>query len=199
MSKSPVIARAGTVTWTVLVLAVALTLWTNFGDNRARLLDFLFLPAAMGEGEIWRVWTPAFLHFSLWGSPVFHILFNGLWWFLFAGLVESTFGRLALVLFFLVSAAVSNLAAWAAYGPLFGGLSGVVYALTGFVWLWGFKRRDYRLAMPHTLMAFFVAFMLAGWLGLVGGMADYAHIAGLGAGLLFAAVMMVGQYIIDKK
>ena len=199
MRKSPVIARAGIVTWTVLALAVALTLWTDFGAQRARLIDFLFLRDAIAQGEIWRIWTPAFLHFSMWGSPIFHILFNGMWWLVFAGLIESRLGRVHLLLFFLFTAALSNLAAWLAYGPLFGGLSGVVYALVGYVWLLGFRSPLYRHAISHGLMIAFVIFMLAGWVGLLDGMADYAHIAGLATGLLWGAAVLGWQHLNDKN
>lgn len=184
--KSPVIARAGIVTWTILAACIALTLWTEFGENRARLLPWLYFWPAIGEGEVWRIWTPAFLHFSAFGSPIFHILFNGLWWIVLGGLVEATRGRLYLTVFFLVSAGLSNFAAYLAYGPLFGGLSGVAYALAGYVWLAGFRRRDYRAAMPHQLMIFFAGFMLLGWTGLLGHTADWAHAGGLLVGMLLA-------------
>lgn len=189
--KSPVIARAGVVTWTVLALSIVLTLWTDFGDNRARLVDWLFYWPSIQEGEVWRIWTPAFLHFSAFGSPIFHILFNGLWWLLLGGLLESTRGSWRLALFFLITAALANIAAYWAYGPLFGGLSGVVYALAAYVWLAGFRRRDYRAAMPHQLMAFFVGFMVLGWTGWLGNMADFAHLGGLLAGLALAAPVVV--------
>lgn len=186
MSRSPVIARAGIVTWTVLALCLLLTLWTDFGDNRIRLITWLFHPEPIAQGEIWRIWTPAFLHFSAFGSPVFHILFNGLWWLVLGGLLESTRGRFYLACFFLISAALSNLAAYWAYGPLFGGLSGVAYALAGYIWLAGFRLPAYRRAVPHSLMAFFVIFMLLGWTGWLGNMANFAHLGGLLAGLALA-------------
>lgn len=191
--KNPVLARAELVTWTVLSLCLILTLWTAFGANRERLIPWLYFWPAIGEGEIWRIWTPAFLHFSAFGSPIFHILFNGLWWIVLGGLLESTRGRLRLAALFLISAALSNAAAYMAYGPLFGGLSGVVYALAGYIWLWGFRRRDYRLAMPHQLMAFFVGFMLLGWTGWLGNMADWAHASGLAVGLILAAFGMLWE------
>lgn len=189
--KSPVIARAGMVTRTVLTICIALTLWTDFGDNRARLLPWLYVWPAITDGDIWRIWTPAFLHFSAWGSPVFHILFNGMWWLMLGGLVESTRGGFRLALFFLISAGLSNVAAYSAYGPFFGGLSGVVYALAGYVWLGGFVRRDYRAAVPHALMAFFTGFMLLGWTGLLGNMADFAHLGGLLTGMALAVPLLL--------
>lgn len=190
MMKSPVLARAGVVTWSVLACCVALSLWTGFGAERERLLPWLFFWPALQSGEIWRIWTPAFLHFSVWGSPVFHLVFNGLWWLLFGGLIESTRGRGHLALFFALSAAFSNVVAWWAYGPLFGGLSGVVYALAGYVWLWGWRLAAYRAAMPHNLFAFFVIFMLLGWTGWLGPIANWAHGGGLAAGVVMAALEM---------
>lgn len=189
--KSPVIARAGIVTWSVLALCLAFTLWTNFGENRLRLITWLFDWPSIRSGELWRIWTPAFLHFSAWGSAIFHILFNGLWWLLLGGLIESTRGRGTLLRFFLLTAAFSNAVAWWAYGPLFGGLSGVVYALVGYVWLCGFRVPVWRAAMPHNLMAFFVIFMLLGWTGWLGNIANWAHAAGLFIGLLSAAADML--------
>lgn len=51
------------------------------------------------------------------------------------GQIEQRLGSGKLLILLLVGAALPNIAEFFASGPLFGGLSGVVYALLGYCWL----------------------------------------------------------------
>lgn len=83
----------------------------------------------ISQGEVWRLVTPAVLHYDL-----LHIFFNILWFMLLSHQIEFRIGALRYILFFIVTAAVSNTAQYLMSGPFFMGLSGVVCAMAAFIW-----------------------------------------------------------------
>ncbi|MBV1870081.1 MAG: rhomboid family intramembrane serine protease, partial [Gammaproteobacteria bacterium] len=95
------------------------------------LLSFPVAPETAGLVELLRFVSPAFLHFS-----VLHIVFNLLWWWQFGGTIETHQGWLRLALVLLMTALFSNLAQAYVTGPNFGGLSGVVYGLLGYLFVY---------------------------------------------------------------
>ncbi len=132
------------------------------------------------EGEVWRIFTPIFLHFG-----IIHLVFNMLWLRSLGTLIERNDGWVVFVPLVLASAAVGNLAQYYVSGPGFGGMSGVVYALFGFVWM----QSRYRPARAYA-MAPRSALWMMGWFvlcatGLVGSIANLGHAGGLVVGLLF--------------
>ncbi|OOF67714.1 rhomboid family intramembrane serine protease [Rodentibacter caecimuris] len=78
--------------------------------------------------EIWRYFTHSLVHLSLW-----HIVFNLSWWWSFGGLIEQRVGSCKLLLLYFLSALISGVCQNYASGPAFFGLSGVVYAVLGYV------------------------------------------------------------------
>ncbi len=94
----------------------------------------LRLPAAGGwdalfSGELWRWFTPVFLHFS-----VLHLAFNLAVITEFSRRVEARDGSKLFALVVLLIGVISNLGQFLYSGyPLFGGLSGVGYGLVGYV------------------------------------------------------------------
>lgn len=130
----------------------------------------------------WRLLGPVFIHFG-----VMHIVFNLLWWWILGSQLERTFGKLALGIIFLVSALASNIAQLVIHGPNFGGLSGVVYALFGFVWWIGFLRPQWGIGLPNNLIFFMLAWLVVGYLDILWvNMANEAHLFGLISGCLLA-------------
>jgi GlpG protein len=142
------------------------------------------LLVTIGDGEIWRLVTPDFLHFS-----VLHITFNLLMFWVLGGQVEHRRGWFSLLTLMLVVSIASNVAQLLDGGYLFGGLSGVVYGLFGFCWVW--SRYDARVFMPDALFRFALVWLIIGytplteWVGL-GRMANSAHLYGLLSGLVWA-------------
>ncbi len=134
----------------------------------------------------WRFFTPAILHFS-----VLHIVFNMLWLWYLGAMVEIKQGRLRMVMLFALTALVSNAAQYLQTGPLFGGMSGVVYGLVGYCWLWD-KRHPSIFKLPDALMGFMLVWLVLGYVGVmeslpgVGAMANTAHLVGLVTGTLLA-------------
>jgi len=153
-----------------------------FNPSQSVLSFFITLP--FDYGESWRFVTPAFLHFSL-----LHLTFNLLWWWQLAGIVEKEQGRLRLMVVFLCSAIASNLAQFYLVGPYFGGLSGVVYALVGYCWLFGLLNKNSKVNLPNAYFLFLLAWLALGFVNLLPvNVANYAHLIGLLSGLVLALI-----------
>ncbi|MBI5387230.1 MAG: rhomboid family intramembrane serine protease [Verrucomicrobia bacterium] len=136
------------------------------------------------SGQVWRLITPIFIHFG-----IAHILGNALWLLDLASMIEARRGTRTLAALVIVTAVVSNLAQYlASQSPTFGGMSGVVYALFGFIWMRSkFDPRSGLFLDSNTIMFAIVWFFLCmtGW---VGPIANTAHAAGLGVGLAWGFV-----------
>lgn len=141
---------------------------------------------AMARGELWRLITPAFLHFS-----GFHILFNGLWLWELGRRLEAVMGWQTYLLFVLVTALAANVAQQLLGSSLFGGMSGVVYALIGYIWMRQRYAPHPMLAVPPGLIGFMLVWLLLGLSGIIdhfipGSVANGAHLGGLLAGMAWA-------------
>jgi len=137
--------------------------------------------------QYWRAFTPVFLHFG-----IFHILFNGLWIWEFGRRIELRFGSGFLALTILAVGVASNSAQYLWQGPsLFGGLSGVLYALLGFLWIHN-RLRPHRLTtLPPGIIGFMLFWMVLCMSGAVnvfleGSVANAAHFGGLISGMALA-------------
>ncbi|ABQ13780.1 GlpG-like proten [Dichelobacter nodosus VCS1703A] len=185
MFHSPILKRAGVITWIVFALCFGFTLLIRAGYSPLTRW-FLFYPEAIKHGQIWRIITPAFLHFSMLGSVFVHLLFNTTIWLNLASAIESheRSSRLAGLFFF--SAISSNIIAYLSYSSAFGGLSGVVYALIGYIGMRGRFDVYYQTILPPSMIRVFIGFMLIGYTGLFGVMANNAHLSGFFAGVLYA-------------
>jgi GlpG protein len=139
------------------------------------------------SGQVWRLVTPVFLHFG-----VLHLLFNVLWLLDLGGMLETRQSSLRLAIKVGLLAAVSNLAQYffggpgfGVGGPAFGGMSGVVYGLFGYIWLRGKLDPRCGLFIDSNTAVFMVIWFFVCISGLVGPIANMAHGAGLGLGLLW--------------
>lgn len=130
----------------------------------------------------WRLLGPNFLHFS-----ATHIVFNLLWWWMLGGQIEQKFGTSALLLLFLLSSLAANIGQLLVTGPAFGGLSGVVYAVVGFVWWCGWLKPSWGLSLAKPVIGFLLLWLLLGYADVLWiNMANTAHTLGLVSGCLFA-------------
>ena len=134
--------------------------------------------------EAWRYFSHALMHFSL-----VHIIFNLFWWWYLGGAVEKRLGSGKLVVITLISALLSGFLQYKLTGPWFGGLSGVVYALIGYVWLRGERDPERPVWLPRGLVIFTVVLLVADWFGISAvDTAIGAHTGGLVIGLAMALV-----------
>ncbi|WP_136064453.1 rhomboid family intramembrane serine protease [Modicisalibacter radicis] len=141
------------------------------------------LADSLAGGQVWRLLSPAFLHFG-W----MHLIFNMLWLWYFGRQVESLHGSARLAWVVAISAVGSNLAQYATGTVLFGGMSGVDYALLGYVWLMSRRVPQSGFFVPTMLVVFMLGWMvftmtdLAAPVGF-GNVANEAHLGGLLLGL----------------
>jgi GlpG protein len=182
----------GPLTFALIVACVIIFVLMKFGREpmavKALLItnvqvdgDYLSWNARLPElrsGQIWRLFTPMLIHFN-----ILHILFNMLWLKDLGSMIEARQSTLTLALLALVTAAGSNLAQYFWAGPMFGGMSGVVYALLGYVWMRGKYDPASGLFVPPPTVTMMLIWFVAGWTGILGPIANMAHGAGLVLGM----------------
>ncbi len=136
------------------------------------------------QGQIWRLFSPAFIHFGF-----LHIIFNMMWLHRLGREFEGRLGTGWFVVFLLVTATISNLAQYGIslpplfqHGPTFGGMSGVVYGLAGHAWIRG--RQDPRsgIELDESTFTFLMIWFFLCFLPFMP-IANTAHTFGLLVGL----------------
>lgn len=184
----------------ILVICVAVYVLSLLGLFNPIAQHLLMQPLSIlaSNHEWWRLLGPAFIHFS-----ALHIIFNLLWWWMLGAKIETTLGKSMLFMVFFISAIVSNVAQAMFSQPvqghllLFGGLSGVVYAVMGFVWWLGWLKPQWGLALPKSIVGFMLVWLVLGFADILWvNMANAAHTAGLITGCLLAAILSIG---VDKS
>lgn len=182
------------ISLSLIVLSVSVYLIKKFvGDESISWLfvseqhEVLFKEVM--SGEIWRLWSPMFLHFNF-----FHILFNSMWIKDLGKIQETQMGAKVFILFVLVVGLLSNLTQYFLTGPGFGGLSGLVYGLLGYLWMYRHFHPDKEsFALPkHDV------YMMIGWFvlcmtGMLGPIANGAHGLGLTSGMLWGIFSPAGR------
>lgn len=157
---------------------------------------FLFIsenlpPAANFEeirhGQLWRLFTPALLHLY-W----FHLIVNVVLFWQVAGLLERTYGSLVLGGLLVALVLPSNLGQYLYAGPEFGGLSGVIFGLFAFIWIYGLVDKRASVYLPAPLAMFLMVLYAAGWIPQLGQFANMQHTGGLLSGILIG--LFTGLY-----
>jgi GlpG protein len=194
--KESFLAHAGIITLSVFILCWLVFLASTLGWARTMFSAMQFYPQfsldAFLEQPL-RLLGPAFFHFS-W----LHIVFNTMWWWQLGGSVEKTLGKGTLLNLLVLSAIVSNVGQYLVSGANFGGLSGVVYALVGFVWWFGYLAPERGLSLSKPLVGFLLFWLLLGFVDLLPvNVANTAHLLGLLSGC-FLAVYVVKVLGKDK-
>ncbi|CBL44713.1 Rhomboid-like protein [gamma proteobacterium HdN1] len=176
----------GVVTLSVLAICVVIFLEMQFGDPlgwRFLLHFFADFSAIVNSGEWWRWITP-----SLWHFQALHIAFNLLWWWELGGNVERHHGSVRLLILFVVFNVVSNFSQFWMSGPNFLGLSGVVYGLLGYLWIYAKLQPRYPEPMNPMIVRMMLIWLVVCMTGVLdglmgGGVANAAHVGGLVAGM----------------
>lgn len=164
--------------------------WLTFaGYTRLANLTFTNPLSDTLSGEFWRLITPIFLHFSL-----LHITFNAVFIWVFGHRIEILQGHSRLLWLVLFIGVGSNYAQYLmSPGAIFGGLSGVLYGLVGYLWGWRLLRPDEQFGIPTTIIYAIVALMVLTATGVftlvLGNVANTAHIVGLGLGVLMGLLL----------
>lgn len=183
--KKSFLAHAGIVTLVVFALCWLVFLASSLGWARPLFTLLQFYPLFSLDAfisEPWRIIGPAFFHFSL-----LHIVFNTMWWWQLGGSIEQSLGKGMLINLLLISAIFSNLGQFLVSGANFGGLSGVVYALVGFVWWYGHLAPEKGLSLSKPIIGFLLFWLVLGFVDLLPvNVANTAHLLGLISGCLLA-------------
>jgi len=135
------------------------------------------------HGEVWRLITPIFIHFG-----VLHLLFNMLWLMDLGAQVEYRQGTARLGWLVLVLALACNLGQFLVSGPNFGGMSGVVYGLIGYIWLRGTRDPASGLYLDKRNFFLAIAWFVYCYTGFAGPIGNTAHAVGLAVGLSWGFV-----------
>lgn len=176
-------AKAGPFTLFIMALCIGIFTLQQFGAAND-VFAMLHFPADISQQwQVWRWISHAVLHFS-----VMHIAFNLLWWWQLGGDIEQRLGSGKLLQLFVVSAAISGAGQYWVEGANFGGLSGVVYALVGYLWMLGYRAPHLGLSMPKPLIGFMLVWLVLGFVQPYMAIANTAHLAGLLSGIAIGLV-----------
>lgn len=180
-------AGFGAVTIFLIVASVLVSIYSDMGDAQTITIKNLMIEpdrgapflASVRAGEVWRLLTPMFIHFG-----VMHLLFNmsGVW--RFARQIEHTQGPLVLMALVVWTQVPGAIGQYAWSGPSFGGMSGVLYGVFGFVWMQARYNRKYGYVIDEASTWLMMIWFVLCATGLVGPIANVGHAAGLVAGLL---------------
>ena len=179
----------GPLTLGLMAISVVVFFLSKFGNDPRPVLGLFItefdargplgrvLPEVT-HGQVWRLITPIFVHFD----PL-HILFNMLWLRDLGSMIEGRQSSWQLALLVGVIAAGSNLGQFLIAGPVFGGMSGVVYGLLGYIWMRGkFDPASGLYVHPSTVIMMIIWFF-ACFTPLIPHVANGAHAVGLVMGI----------------
>ncbi|MEO6435018.1 MAG: rhomboid family intramembrane serine protease [Tepidisphaeraceae bacterium] len=129
----------------------------------------------LARGQVWRLITPIFVHWS-----ILHLIFNMFWTRDLGGMIELQRGTWRLLGLVLGCAVLSNIGQYYWEGPSkFGGMSGVVYGLFGYVWIKSRYQPHLGLGVSKQTATIMVAWLFLCMTGMVGSVANAAHVVGL--------------------
>lgn len=194
------------LTLTLMILSIAASLFSSFanpkstnewGKSIVEELSFVSdadylassgdAAASLKRGQLWRAITPVFLHMS-----IIHLAMNMFVLVSFGRMVERWIGTPRFALFVLLLAVAPNLLqglspAWMQGSPMFGGISGVLYGLFGYVWIRSTLNPNLGVSIPFPIVLLFVGLIVVGLSGIVEGWpyADLCHLGGLLIGCAF--------------
>ena len=131
--------------------------------------------------EPWRLITPILLHFGIW-----HILFNMIMLLQLGAPIETARSSWRFAIFVLLIAVPSNVAQYLWTGPQFGGMSGVVYGLFGYVWMKSRYEPGSGFHVPPNTVIWMVGWYVMCLLQLIPGVsvANAVHTVGFAVGII---------------
>lgn len=168
----------------LIAISVLVALFSGLGESREVLQPLLISdPFNQGfesilQGQVWRLITPIFIHFGL-----MHLLFNMMAMWDLGRLIDVKKSAGFYITFVLVVGIASNLAQYLlTQSPYFGGMSGVLFGLFGYVWMQGRFNPAFGFSLHKNTVIFMLGWFVLCWTGLLGPIANWAHTAGLVVG-----------------
>ena len=182
--------RFGYVNWVLILGSVAIALLSSLGEDQEKLLPFFislqpaYSPNCLLEvrhGEVWRLFTPAFLHFG-----IVHLGFNMMGLKNIGDPMEVVHGWRFYLVLTTVLGVCSSLGQYFITGsPFFGGMSGILYGLFGYLWTRGVFDPVYPLRLPKQTVIIALVWFVACFSGVLGPIANSAHTVGLVMGAVW--------------
>ena len=198
----------------IILISILIAFSSNYGAVLAVIEPFTFIKIDLGSyqkgyvsfnslettyiqnNEWWRLITPMFIHFSL-----THLVFNCLWIYVLGTKIEQIDGHITFINLVIFSSIISNLAQHFFGGSsLFGGLSGVIYGLLGYCMIIEFESKKNVYDLPPAIYMFMLVWLVLGFIGVLnlfgfGDVANFAHLGGLIAGIIFA---LINNYVLIR-
>ncbi len=139
------------------------------------------------SGEVWRLLTPIFIHFG-----ILHFAFNMSWLINLGQRIEWVKGRWKALVVILVTGIAANVGQFYSTGGNFGGMSGVVYGLFGYILTASHYTSDARFRIHSNAILIMVGWLVLGFVTTdprtgdtwIGPVANTAHGVGFVSGLL---------------
>ena len=170
---------------------IGLVHYFTYFDSAQQFISYGNIPAqdSVGPSQFWRMLTPIFLHFG-----IMHLVFNMLWFWEFGRRIEGRLGSVFLLILVCVLGIASNtIQSLFSNGVTFGGMSGVIYGLLGFCWLWDKVNPKAHFNLPPGIVGFMLGWLVLCLSGIItafgfGDIANAAHVSGLINGVLLGAI-----------
>lgn len=192
-------AKAGPVTMGLIAISILVALVTEIGVNQNSFYQNLLFSAwskvdgrlvssgwqEILNGQVWRLFTPMFIHYG-----ILHIVFNLYMLHRFGAQVESHLSTWNYFLLVLAISACANIGQyyWGHFSQHelpFGGMSGVVFGLFGYIWMKSIYEPQEGYFMPQQTVVILGIWLVLGMVGIIGGIANGAHVIGFFAGCAF--------------
>ncbi|WP_435010170.1 rhomboid family intramembrane serine protease [Tundrisphaera lichenicola] len=147
------------------------------------------------QGEVWRLITPIFLH-----GGMAHLFFNMLALIYLGDRIETRKGTWRLLAFVIVTAVLSNSGQFLHSGGSFGGMSGVIFAMAGYLWVKGHVDPGDGLSLDPRSTNWMLGWLALGFIaaefapqgaqGFPYNMANIAHAVGIVSGMIIGALRL---------
>lgn len=179
----------------LICISILVAVISGIGNNHDAI-SFLFISdlnineSYWPVNEPWRFVTPIFIHFGLQ-----HIVFNSVAIWELGKICEPKKGIFSFIVFILIISIISNTLQYLIDGrPNFGGLSGLVYGIFGYLWIKGLRDDEYKLSKEYISIS--ILWFALCWTGLLGPIANWAHAGGLIVGCLWG---FIESHLFTKK
>ncbi len=196
---APPTFRQRPVTMLLVVISVVVFILQMWPGIRVQVLDkLMFLSkqtaimqiqpdsfADIRAGQVWRLITPIFLHFNL-----IHLVFNMSMLISLGTIIEQRRNWRVMAMVVLITAVASNVGQVVymmqseRWYPSFGGMSGVVYGLFGYLWMKGRNEPEQGMILHPNNISIMLFWLVLCMTGALGPIANAAHVVGLIAGVV---------------
>lgn len=170
----------------ITVLCIVIYLAQNLGWQE-QIFELAHYPFdELEQHQYWRYVSHSLVHLS-----IFHISFNLVWWWIFGGAIERKLGSVSLIGLFLCSAMLTGICQNWLSGPLFFGLSGVVYAVLGLTLVLEKLSSTPIFNLPEGFLSMIIIGLAMGFVYPLAGIniGNGAHISGFVVGVGYALMI----------